>query len=827
MEHGFFDSERRSFLFRNPDFVFPLLLVVLGILFFADPLFSSKNFFFRDILNFHLPLRKVMIDSYAQGNFPLWNPRIFLGQPMLANPNYMALYPTIILNLVIPFAYAFKLHFIIHAILAGIGMFFLLRRIGIIPVAALAGSIAYQFSGTVISMLNLYNIAPCPALLPWIGWAFLGCLNRFCKKRILGFGALFGLQIMLLEPLMMQCALWLIAAITAVYFLEAERKREALKVLTKVVLWGGLCAVGLAAIQLLPSLELLRHSVRGKGYDSAFISYWSMHPADLLNIVIPSLFGKLYTLGGNLYWGEKFHSAREGYFISLFMGSTVFLLALLSFFSLRKKLQTVVACLTAISIVFALGQFGGVYLWLCKWLPIFRFGRYPVKYMLLTSLVFCILAALGLEAVLDRRSGFHTHRTRVIMVLTIGMLISGVCLGVSFYIPSHSSGIQDALRSWIIPDRLKVKDIGGISKQLSQSFRWAGLFCLISLMLVFFVQFRKRCGLIGPLIVFALSAELLAQNVGLSPLLSGADFGYISEVDRYVTPAPNSGPHRVYHIEQADFIPVKQIWAPNQSVAWLYLVLRRSGHPIFGVMNGVEYSITRSVDDLNTNESNEIFWKSLNLKGEDYVKLLGRVNSTTILTLGEIDSPQVAFAKSFYTGSDRKISVYRLKNPMPRAYFVANTHWAASPEKALDCLLDSKFPYEKTVILEGSGFPDVKSDVTGNVRVLNYENNAVRCEVESGGKGYLVLLDSYYPGWRATLDGSHVEIRRANYAFRAVEVPPGKHIVEFRYRPISFYLGCLITIITLFVGTGVWFGARRSGEDEVQKLTATNPVTEQ
>src|SRR5881396_2364717 len=144
----------------SPDVWYPVLLVVAGILFFADPLSSSKNFYFRDILNFHYPLRKVLIDSYARGEFPLWNPYIFLGQPLLANPNYLAFYPTSLFHLFLPFDYAFKLHFIIHPLLGGLGCYFLLRRLGLEALPAFAGSLIYQFSGPVLSFLNLYTMRP-------------------------------------------------------------------------------------------------------------------------------------------------------------------------------------------------------------------------------------------------------------------------------------------------------------------------------------------------------------------------------------------------------------------------------------------------------------------------------------------------------------------------------------------------------------------------------------------------------------------------------------------------------------------------------------------
>ena len=80
--------------------------------------------------------------------------------------------------------------------------------------------------------------------------------------------------------------------------------------------------------------------------------------------------------------------------------------------------------------------------------------------------------------------------------------------------------------------------------------------------------------------------------------------------------------------------------------------------------------------------------------------------------------------------------------------------------------------------------------------------------MESNSPGYLVLLDSYYPGWHAYVDGKEARILAANYAFRAVEVRAGKHRVEFLYRPRSFYAGLSVTGLAIALGTAVVFRRR-------------------
>jgi uncharacterized membrane protein YfhO len=75
--------------------------------------------------------------------------------------------------------------------------------------------------------------------------------------------------------------------------------------------------------------------------------------------------------------------------------------------------------------------------------------------------------------------------------------------------------------------------------------------------------------------------------------------------------------------------------------------------------------------------------------------------------------------------------------------------------------------------------------------------NAVTIRAASESSGFLVLADTYYPGWQATLDGQPVEILRANHAFRVVAFPPGEHTVVFQYAPLSFQAGAAISLLTL------------------------------
>jgi len=85
-------------------------------------------------------------------------------------------------------------------------------------------------------------------------------------------------------------------------------------------------------------------------------------------------------------------------------------------------------------------------------------------------------------------------------------------------------------------------------------------------------------------------------------------------------------------------------------------------------------------------------------------------------------------------------------------------------------------------------------------------NNKVEIQARVAEPSLLYLADTFYPGWNAYVDGRKTKIYRANYNFRAVPLPPGEHEVKFRYEPLSFYVGTLISGARLLVLMG--FGLR-------------------
>jgi len=99
----------------------------------------------------------------------------------------------------------------------------------------------------------------------------------------------------------------------------------------------------------------------------------------------------------------------------------------------------------------------------------------------------------------------------------------------------------------------------------------------------------------------------------------------------------------------------------------------------------------------------------------------------------------------------------------------------------------------------------IKTSTTSPSEALGSSANAF--QTKASMPALLVVSDLYYPGWKAFVDESECPIFRADYLFRAVLIPPGKHVIKFSYQPLSFTLGIVLFAITI-CGLLVFFVGR-------------------
>ncbi len=162
----------------------------------------------------------------------------------------------------------------------------------------------------------------------------------------------------------------------------------------------------------------------------------------------------------------------------------------------------------------------------------------------------------------------------------------------------------------------------------------------------------------------------------------------------------------------------------------------------------------------------------LDLTGVKYIVSKSQKELTKKLSLKEAD---LNLYPSVFSGND--FEIFENKNVFPRAFLVEPSKLQA------DLLLKQ----------------DIISDKKNYAEIKEYKPNKITIETSNSNQSSLILTDSYYPGWKAYVDGVEKNIIETASSFRAVELESGRHEVVFEYQPLSFKIGSLISLVTLIL----------------------------
>jgi hypothetical protein len=131
-----------------------------------------------------------------------------------------------------------------------------------------------------------------------------------------------------------------------------------------------------------------------------------------------------------------------------------------------------------------------------------------------------------------------------------------------------------------------------------------------------------------------------------------------------------------------------------------------------------------------------------------------------------------------------------------RAWIARSAEWVSNPAEAILRATSPTHDLSVSVVLEGEPRPEQGS--LGVVTAIRDQGpHSVALEVDAAQGGWLVLADTWFPGWVAELDGQSTESYPANGVMRSVWVPAGQHAVAFHYRPITVPIGLVLTVLGL------------------------------
>jgi hypothetical protein len=172
------------------------------------------------------------------------------------------------------------------------------------------------------------------------------------------------------------------------------------------------------------------------------------------------------------------------------------------------------------------------------------------------------------------------------------------------------------------------------------------------------------------------------------------------------------------------------------------------------------------------------------------------------------------------------VKIYENLEALPRAYLVHRARVEPDDLAAVAAMRSPDFvPGEEIILAEGEPYPNTGHRLTGHtsgadeVRITRYEPERVELAVRADSEGYLLLGDTYYPGWEVTVDGQPARLLRANLMFRAVHLPPGEHTVLFRYAPNSLRIGAIISLIAALLMVVGGLSLKRRPKESVDRIS--------
>ncbi|HEX8475203.1 MAG TPA: YfhO family protein [Pyrinomonadaceae bacterium] len=414
-----------------------LLVALAPLVYFFSPAHGGLVLCSGDCITFNLPLRVAAARIVADAHLPLWNPYLFGGMPLLAAVQGGILLPLNWFFLVFNAPTAMNLAMYSTYALAGLGAYLYARRTGANIAGAIATGFIWQFSGFLVAQIGHTNVIQTACLLPWLLWTMDGYAAT--RRRVWGatLACTVALQTFAGHPQTLAYSLLLAAA----YAIFMATRREHVE-RRRPYLWSLLLmatGVTLAAVQILPTLELMHNSVRAEAsYD--FFSSFSMPPSFLLTYFAP------YILGGGdrtlfraPYTGVAFYGEYIGY-----VGVAALALACLAPIirrDARTKFWTVAAL---VALALALGRFWPYDLYqLVYHIPVLNLFRVPARHLMELDFALAVLVGRAITAI----ASTHKEKRTTFAALAVGAIVFVLtCLVVTVWRPADFQLGRPALK---------------------------------------------------------------------------------------------------------------------------------------------------------------------------------------------------------------------------------------------------------------------------------------------------------------------------------------------------------------------------------------------
>ncbi|TPE45246.1 YfhO family protein [Pontibacter mangrovi] len=809
-----------SFNFKRdvlPHAIAVLIFLFLTAVYFSPVLFQDKGLAQHDILQFKGGAKEIQDYRERTGEEALWTNSMFGGMP----------------------AYLIQTHFpgdwsgYIHKILtfdlpalAGnifitlICAYILLVAMGMSSWLAIIGAVAFSFTSYNLIILEAghntksLTIAYIPMVLAGLIYALRK--NLWVGAALFAVGLTMNLHFNHLQMTYYMLLLVLVfAVVEIIYAVKHGTVAELLK-RGAVLLVAAILAVGVNFGRLYTTAEYSEYSIRGKseltqpnsgnnvgsGLDRDYAFNWSYGVGETLTMLIPDMFGgsstasldtdsetynaflkmgaapaqaeQLVKQGLPMYWGAQPMTSGPVY-----VGAIVVFLFVLGLFIVDRRWTSWLVAGTILSIVLAWGKnFEAFNYFIFDHFPLYNKFRAVASALVIAQITIPFLAILALWKLINERSEVKNLDKKL---LISGGITAGVCLLVGLF-AGTASFMSDADQQ-LIQAQFPIDAIRAdrASMMRSDAFRSLVFILLAAGLLYFYVKNK-------------LSATVAIAGVGILVLV---DLWSVDQ--RYL----NNGDFE-RRVEANFFQPT-----PADQ-----MILQDTEDK----ERGLSYRVINLPNPFNDARTS-YFHKSVGgyhgAKLRRYQDLIDRHISQNNLEVLRMLNTRYAI-----TGNPKQ-PVQRVPDALGNAWFVEEVKPVQSPDEELEAL--TMFDAGATAVVDVSKFPIERRHFnpdSATIKLTAYEPNDLKYEYEAAKEGVVVFSEIYYPeGWQAYLDGEPVDHFRADYVLRAMEVPAGKHTIEFKFAPKSYYTGNTVSLISsillvLVVAGAIFYAVKKEPVEE-------------
>ncbi len=830
---------------RRLDAICLLLILLATLIFYAPALFTGKTLLPADIVPLMPPWsetsrerfpefratqnqmlgpifeyyswRYYARDRIRQGEIPLWSPYELGGNVLLANSQSAVLYPPNLLLYLFPLPVGINLVTFLHTLLTGWMMYGLLRLLRMHPSASLTGAYVWMFCALQIVWMEFQTPTAALCWLPGILAAWeLGVKRESWRWRVFGSGS--GIMMSLVAGHLHFAFYVLLAFVVyALYrtlseMFEQGRGRAIWRQAAKPV--GLMCAalvfgIALSMATMLPVLEMGSMNFRGvKDYPSSVAL--RLPPENLLTLFMPNLFGNprdaiVVAEDGRLTVGNGYTGKFEYIEYAHYLGIPALILSLAGILlSLRIRLRQRGGAEGASSGAFGSGFFFALAvlgLLLAMGTPICSFFFYLVpgyKQFNATARalsLFCFgmsgMAAVGLHLLMISLADAEREKKiafRLLMAASFVVLLAGLTafpgMGLvwqQLFTDQWYGYLMAGMKNMLAFGALTAAAIFALQRTAKRSDIRTGS------------AVRWQPGLILWTLPLLCVADLWTWGYRFNPVTDPAMLYYPTVVSDFLRA---TFPDRVLSQENPTR-GIKSFIVPNYNVVVGYREVQganslhtRRYHELMEKMFLYEDRTGRSAfPDPNTVR---IFWR--------WHPVLDMLNVRYFTTEKDWMSTNSAVARVLHA----EMAVWKTPSPWGRAWMAGRAEPFPGVEEMVRAMGERYYrsPREETcgsVYLETPPPPMDPQAGEGTVEITRFTPHRIVAESRSPAAGLAVFSETFFPGWRARVNGRPAEILTANYILRAVPTPAGDSQIELVYDPASFRFGLYLTCLSLAV----------------------------